>query len=209
MGSVVSPGRGSKRAAHMLLLRSNCTTCKMWWTLRGWRSPGSPHCRGLLWGARDYLGPGNGGVHEEETLWGPALQGKGSGQLSLLSLEQRLTPTRPNSQARSSGVLPELSTMQGLDWCCSSISDYGWVRVPSARTDPHCPTLTCTPHLSHTRTFPMIPTDQELILSWALHPPTCTPQCHTRTHPGLCLPHRSGRAGPPGAGGCDPHLKGR
>ena len=36
-----------------------------------------------------------------------------------------LTPTRPNSQARSRGVFPELSTMHGLDWCCSSISDCG------------------------------------------------------------------------------------
>lgn len=33
------------------------------------------------------------------------------------------TPTLPNSQARSRGVFPALSTMQGLDWCCSSISD--------------------------------------------------------------------------------------
>lgn len=34
-----------------------------------------------------------------------------------------LTPTRPNSQARSSGVLPAESEIHGLDWCCSNISD--------------------------------------------------------------------------------------
>ncbi|TNN86056.1 hypothetical protein EYF80_003900 [Liparis tanakae] len=34
-----------------------------------------------------------------------------------------LTPTRPNSQARSNGVLPAESEMHGLDWCCSNISD--------------------------------------------------------------------------------------
>lgn len=38
---------------------------------------------------------------------------------------QELTPTRPNSHARSRGVFPELSMMQGLDWCCRSISDCG------------------------------------------------------------------------------------
>lgn len=38
-----------------------------------------------------------------------------------------LTPTRPNSQARSNGVFPALSTMQGFDWCCRSISDCGQV----------------------------------------------------------------------------------
>jgi len=38
---------------------------------------------------------------------------------------QGLTPTRPNSHAKSRGVLPELSMMQGLDWCCRSISDCG------------------------------------------------------------------------------------
>lgn len=34
-----------------------------------------------------------------------------------------LTPTLPNSQARSRGVFPALSTIHGLDWCCSNISD--------------------------------------------------------------------------------------
>lgn len=46
-------------------------------------------------------------------------------QTECLSAPGRLTPTRPNSQAKSRGVLPELSTMHGLDWCCSSISDCG------------------------------------------------------------------------------------
>lgn len=40
-----------------------------------------------------------------------------------LSVEYILTPTRPNSQARSSGVFPAESEMHGLDWCCSNISD--------------------------------------------------------------------------------------
>lgn len=35
----------------------------------------------------------------------------------------RLTATRPNSQARSSGVFPAVSEMHVLDWCCSNISD--------------------------------------------------------------------------------------
>lgn len=48
-----------------------------------------------------------------------------------LSAPGRLTPTRPNSQARSRGVFPALSTMHGFDWCCSSISDCGR-GVPSA-----------------------------------------------------------------------------
>lgn len=36
-----------------------------------------------------------------------------------------LTFNRPNSQARSRGVFFALLMRQGLDWCCSSISDCG------------------------------------------------------------------------------------
>lgn len=39
-----------------------------------------------------------------------------------LGQSNTLTATRPNSQARSSGVFPAASEMQGFDWCCSSIS---------------------------------------------------------------------------------------
>lgn len=35
-----------------------------------------------------------------------------------------LTLTLPNSQARSRGVFLALFTIQGLDWCCSNISDW-------------------------------------------------------------------------------------
>jgi len=59
-----------------------------------------------------------------------------------LSSPGRLTPTRPNSQARSRGVLPELSTMQGLDWCCSSISDCRDHRHGQAWG---CPSGSCCP----------------------------------------------------------------
>lgn len=59
-----------------------------------------------------------------------------------LSAPGRLTPTRPNSQARSRGVFPALSTMHGFDWCCSSISDCG-CRVQSAQC--------CQARASHTR----------------------------------------------------------
>lgn len=55
--------------------------------------------------------------------WGEGAPGEDRADGVSLSSPGRLTPTRPNSQARSRGVLPELSTMQGLDWCCSSISD--------------------------------------------------------------------------------------
>lgn len=37
---------------------------------------------------------------------------------------QQLTWTLPNSQARSRGVFLALLTRQGLDWCCSNISDW-------------------------------------------------------------------------------------
>lgn len=104
MGSVASPGRGSSKAAHMLLLRSN------WTTLREGPEKGGPGS-----GAE-----GHGGVSPL-----PPLLGGSGGRPSPTQPSERLTPTRPNSQARSRGVFPELSTMHGLDWCCSSISDYG------------------------------------------------------------------------------------
>lgn len=68
----------------------------------------------------------------------------------------RLTLSRPNSQARSSGVFFNLLTRHGLDWCWRSISDWevgsqvrkpGWphtgpclapcLRVPSGRLTYH------------------------------------------------------------------------
>lgn len=75
---------------------------------------------------------------------GPLGEEDGADGVTLSSLG-RLTPTRPNSQARSRGVLPELSTMQGLDWCCSSISDCRDHKVrsglgrPSGCCCPRCP----------------------------------------------------------------------
>lgn len=102
LGSVASPGRGSSKAAHMLLLRSNWTT---------WREGSG--------------GAGSGvGGHGCAPPLPPLLGAAGAHRAPLRPLG-RLTPTRPNSQARSRGVFPELSTMHGLDWCCSSISDCG------------------------------------------------------------------------------------
>lgn len=88
LGSVVSPGLGSSKAAHMLLLSSSWTTLKEGRKIRvGW----------------SWLGA---------TLAPP--QGR-TGRRCLAHPWGKLTPTRPNSQARSRGVFPELSTMQGLD----------------------------------------------------------------------------------------------
>lgn len=72
---------------------------------------------------------------------GPLGEEDGADGVTLSSLG-RLTPTRPNSQARSRGVLPELSTMQGLDWCCSSISD---CRDHKVRSGLGCPSGSCCP----------------------------------------------------------------
>lgn len=74
--------------------------------------------------------------------WGEGAPGEDRADGVSLSSPGRLTPTRPNSQARSRGVLPELSTMQGLDWCCSSISDCRDHRHGQAWG---CPSGSCCP----------------------------------------------------------------
>lgn len=105
LGSVESPGLASNRAAHMLLLSSSWTTC------RANRWPYT-HTEANYWQKNR--------KKDIKIIWHYQKKQKKKNSMWL-------TPTRPNSQAKSNGVFPALSTMQGFDWCCRSISDCGQV----------------------------------------------------------------------------------
>lgn len=157
-GSVMSPGLGSSKAAHMLLFKSSCTTwgakhkretADMAQRLR--RSPPfasmqflprhQPLNCNMNMGLKILTNASTKteDLHEGKILCSNCFQNrKEQGRLHgicpaartsfwLLVFQTsmaekfrlliKLTPTRPNSHAKSRGVLPQLSRMQGLDWC--------------------------------------------------------------------------------------------
>lgn len=149
LGSVASPGLGSSSAAHMLLFRSSWTT----WLSKHRRSRAAraaqpPPPLPALPSSSSRRSPrisGTVGPHCHPSQGLPCAPPRGCSSTPGTSLSpcplliflsgvpalHGLTPTRPNSHARSRGVFPELSMMQGLDWCCRSISDCGGARPPA------------------------------------------------------------------------------